>query len=58
MELLPEARTGDYVLVHVGVAISIVREEMPANYSPCWQDSGDKEFHCELMNESFSSGQL
>lgn len=27
LELLPEAKVGDYVLVHVGVAISIVDEE-------------------------------
>lgn len=56
MELLPEARTGDYVLVHVGVAISIVREEDARELFSLLADSGDKEFH-ELMNESFSSGQ-
>ena len=27
LSMLPEAKTGDYVLVHVGVAISIVDEE-------------------------------
>lgn len=27
LELVPEAREGDYVLVHVGVALSIVDEE-------------------------------
>jgi hydrogenase expression/formation protein HypC len=27
LELLPEAEIGDYVLIHVGVAISIVDEE-------------------------------
>jgi hydrogenase expression/formation protein HypC len=27
LELVPEAKEGDYVLVHVGVAISIVDEE-------------------------------
>lgn len=27
LEMVPEARVGDYVLVHVGVAISIVDEE-------------------------------
>ena len=27
LELLPEAKEGDYVLVHVGVAISLVDEE-------------------------------
>ncbi len=27
LEMLPEAKEGDYVLVHVGVAISIVDEE-------------------------------
>ena len=27
LELVPEAKEGDYVLVHVGVAISIVNEE-------------------------------
>jgi len=27
LEMLPEANIGDYVLVHVGVAISIVNEE-------------------------------
>jgi hydrogenase expression/formation protein HypC len=27
LELVPSARVGDYVLVHVGVAISIVDEE-------------------------------
>ena len=27
LELVPEAKEGDYVLVHVGVALSIVDEE-------------------------------
>ncbi len=27
LEMIPEAKIGDYVLVHVGVAISIVNEE-------------------------------
>ncbi len=27
LEMIPKARVGDYVLVHVGVAISIVDEE-------------------------------
>jgi len=27
LEMLPDAKIGDYVLVHVGVAISIVNEE-------------------------------
>ncbi len=27
LALVPEARTGDYVLVHVGIAISIVDED-------------------------------
>ena len=27
LELLPEAKVGDYVLIHVGIAISIVDEE-------------------------------
>ena len=27
LEMLPQAKEGDYVLVHVGVAISIVNEE-------------------------------
>lgn len=27
LEMVPNAKTGDYVLVHVGVAISIVDEE-------------------------------
>ncbi len=27
LEMVPEAKEGDYVLVHVGVAISIVDEE-------------------------------
>jgi hydrogenase expression/formation protein HypC len=27
LEMVPEAKAGDYVLVHVGVAISIVDEE-------------------------------
>lgn len=27
LSMVPEAKTGDYVLVHVGVAISIVDEE-------------------------------
>lgn len=27
LEMVPQAKTGDYVLVHVGVAISIVDEE-------------------------------
>jgi hydrogenase expression/formation protein HypC len=27
LEMVPAAKTGDYVLVHVGVAISIVNEE-------------------------------
>lgn len=30
LDMLPEARIGDYVLVHVGVAISIVNEEEAA----------------------------
>ncbi|MEM7655677.1 MAG: HypC/HybG/HupF family hydrogenase formation chaperone [Bacteroidota bacterium] len=27
LEMVPHAQTGDYVLVHVGVAISVVNEE-------------------------------
>jgi hydrogenase expression/formation protein HypC len=27
LSLVPEARVGDYILVHVGVAISIINEE-------------------------------
>ncbi|MEO6132453.1 MAG: HypC/HybG/HupF family hydrogenase formation chaperone [Saprospiraceae bacterium] len=27
LELLPEAKEGDYVLVHVGVALSVIDEE-------------------------------
>ncbi|MBU6343362.1 MAG: HypC/HybG/HupF family hydrogenase formation chaperone [Bacteroidetes bacterium] len=27
LEMLPQAKEGDYVLVHVGVAISVVNEE-------------------------------
>jgi hydrogenase expression/formation protein HypC len=30
LEMLPDANIGDYVLVHVGVAISIVNEEEAA----------------------------
>lgn len=37
----PEARVGDYVLVHVGSAISVVDEAEALNTLQCLKDMGD-----------------
>lgn len=39
--LLPEAKVGDYVLVHVGVAISVIDEEEAKNTMDFLEGTGD-----------------
>lgn len=39
--LLPEAKVGDYVLVHVGVAISIIDEEEAKNTMDFLEGTGE-----------------
>lgn len=41
LNLVPEARVGDYVLVHVGVAISIVDEKEAVQTMDFLQGTGD-----------------
>lgn len=41
LELVPEAKVGDYVLVHVGVAISIVDEKEAQQTLRFLEGSGD-----------------
>ena len=46
LEMLPAAKEGDYVLVHVGVAISLVNEEEAAKTFEYLREIGELE---ELM---------
>lgn len=39
--LLPEAKVGDYVLVHVGVAISVIDEEEARNTMDFLEGTGE-----------------
>lgn len=41
LSMVPEAEVGDYVLVHVGVAISIVDEEEAKKTMQYLKESGD-----------------
>jgi hydrogenase expression/formation protein HypC len=41
LEMLPAARAGDYVLVHVGVAISLVDEEEAAKVFEYLREAGE-----------------
>jgi hydrogenase expression/formation protein HypC len=41
LEMLPAAKVGDYVLVHVGIAISIVDEEEAAKSFEYLKDIGE-----------------
>ena len=41
LELVPEAKEGDYVLVHVGVALSVVDEEEAQKTLKFLEGSGD-----------------
>ncbi len=41
LEMLPQAKEGDYVLVHVGVAISIVNEEEAAKTFQYLEEIGE-----------------
>ena len=43
LELVPQAAIGDYVLVHVGVAISIVNEEEAKRTFQYLEEMGDVE---------------
>ena len=48
LSLVPEAKVGDYVLVHVGVAVSIVDEEEAQKTLHFLQGTGDLD---ELFDE-------
>ena len=48
LEMLPEAQKGDYVLVHVGVALSIIDEEEAHKVYQFLKDFGEL---AELENE-------
>jgi hydrogenase expression/formation protein HypC len=41
LEMLPHAKEGDYVLVHVGVAISVVNEEEAAKTFKYLEEIGE-----------------
>ena len=41
LEMVPQAQVGDYVLVHVGVAISIVNEEEAARTFEYLAEAGE-----------------
>jgi hydrogenase expression/formation protein HypC len=41
--MVPQAKTGDYVLVHVGAAISVVDEEEAARVFSYLKDMGEVE---------------
>jgi len=41
LELMPEAKLNDYVLVHVGVALSIVNEEEASRVYKYLKDAGE-----------------
>ena len=43
LAMVPEAKEGDYVLVHVGAAISIVDEEEAKKSIEMWKNIEDKE---------------
>lgn len=47
LSLVPEAKVGDHVLVHVGVAVSVIDEEEARKTMAFLQGSDDLE---ELMN--------
>jgi len=47
LSLVPEAKVGDHVLVHVGVAVSVIDEEEARRTMAFLQGSDDLE---ELMN--------
>ena len=49
MSMLPEAKVGDYVMVHVGVAISIVDEQEAQETAKFLRQMG--EFDAELSEE-------
>jgi hydrogenase expression/formation protein HypC len=48
LSMLPEAKAGDYVLVHVGIAISIIDEEEAAQTLEALRQMGE----LEQLNES------
>ena len=48
LELVPEAKEGDYVLIHVGIAISVVDEEEAKKTFEYLKQIGDLD---ELKNE-------
>ena len=48
LELVPEAKEGDYVLIHVGIAISLVDEEEAKKTFDYLRQIGDLD---ELNNE-------
>jgi len=43
LEMVPHAKTGDYVLVHVGVAISVVNEEEAQKTFQYLKEAGELE---------------
>ncbi len=49
MSMLPEAKVGDYVMVHVGVAISIVDEQEAQETAKFLRQMG--EYDAELSEE-------
>ncbi len=49
MSMLPEAKVGDYVMVHVGVAISIVDEQEAQETAKFLRQMG--EFDAEMKEE-------
>ena len=49
MSMLPEAKVGDYVMVHVGVAISIVDEQEAQETTKFLRQMG--EYDAELSEE-------
>jgi hydrogenase expression/formation protein HypC len=51
LDMVPEAKVDDYVLVHVGVAISIVNEEEAARTFKYLEEMGEVEE--ELVIEDF-----
>jgi hydrogenase expression/formation protein HypC len=40
---VPKAQTGDYVLVHAGIAINIIDEEEARKTLDCWEEIGGME---------------
>jgi hydrogenase expression/formation protein HypC len=51
MSMLPEAKVGDYVMVHVGVAISIVDEEEAHETAKFLRQMGEFDEDFEESNE-------